>query len=86
MKDTIIPTNQLDIICTPLVAFDKQGHRLGMGGGYYDRTLAPWFHYKSGPKPIGLAHSCQEVEQLPVESWDVPLPKIVTPKQIWDWE
>ncbi|NOH69760.1 5-formyltetrahydrofolate cyclo-ligase [Vibrio pectenicida] len=86
MKDAIIPANQLDIICTPLVAFDKQGHRLGMGGGYYDRTLAPWFHYKSGPKPIGLAHSCQEVEQLPVESWDVPLPKIVTPKQIWDWE
>ena len=85
-KNKIIPVEQLDIICTPLVAFDKQGHRLGMGGGYYDRTLEPWFRSQSGPKPIGLAHNCQEVEQLPVESWDVPLPKILTPKQIWDWE
>ncbi|MCG7490592.1 5-formyltetrahydrofolate cyclo-ligase [Vibrio sp. Of14-4] len=85
-KNKIIPVEQLDIICTPLVAFDKQGHRLGMGGGYYDRTLEPWFRSQSGPKPIGLAHNCQEVDQLPVESWDVPLPKILTPKQIWDWE
>ena len=82
----IIPVSQLDLICTPLVAFDHHGHRLGMGGGYYDRTLEPWFHHQSGPKPIGLAHDCQQVEQLPTESWDVPLPKIVTPKQIWDWE
>ena len=85
-KKKIIPVEQLDIICTPLVAFDKQGHRLGMGGGYYDRTLEPWFRSQSGPKPIGLAHNCQEVEQLPVESWDVPLPKVLTPKKIWDWE
>ncbi|KJY77026.1 5-formyltetrahydrofolate cyclo-ligase [Vibrio coralliilyticus] len=82
----IIPVSQLDLICTPLVAFDHYGHRLGMGGGYYDRTLEPWFYHQSGPKPIGLAHDCQQVEQLPTESWDVPLPKIVTPKQIWDWE
>ncbi|MCG9598307.1 5-formyltetrahydrofolate cyclo-ligase [Vibrio sp. Isolate25] len=82
----IIPVQQLDLITTPLVAFDHHGHRLGMGGGYYDRTLEPWFHHKSGAKPIGLAHDCQQVDKLPVESWDVPLPKIVTPKQIWDWE
>lgn len=82
----IRPAAQLDLICTPLVAFDTTGHRLGMGGGYYDRTLEPWFTSKSGPKPIGLAHDCQQVDKLPVESWDVPLPKIVTPSQIWDWE
>ncbi len=57
-----------------------------MGGGYYDRTLEPWFKTGRGPKPIGLAHDCQQVEKLPVESWDVPLPKIVTPSRIWDWE
>ena len=82
----IFPTAQLDLICTPLVAFAQDGHRLGMGGGYYDRTLAPWFSTQQGPKPIGLAHDCQHVDKLPVESWDVPLPKIVTPSQIWDWE
>lgn len=82
----IIPAQQLDIICTPLVGFDSTGHRLGMGGGYYDRTLEPWFKTGLGPKPIGLAHDCQHVEKLPIESWDVPLPKIVTPSRIWDWE
>lgn len=82
----IIPVSQLDLICTPLVAFDVNGHRLGMGGGYYDRTLEPWFNSQQGPKAIGLSHDCQLVDALPIESWDVPLPKIVTPSQIWDWE
>ncbi|SHF57268.1 5-formyltetrahydrofolate cyclo-ligase [Vibrio gazogenes] len=82
----ILPTRQLDLIFTPLVGFDASGHRLGMGGGYYDRTLEPWFKSRSGAKPIGLAHSCQFVERLPIESWDVPLPKIVTPDKIWSWE
>ncbi len=82
----ILPVQQLDLICTPLVGFDSTGHRLGMGGGYYDRTLEPWFKTGRGPKPIGLAHDCQQVEKLPIESWDVPLPKIVTPSRIWDWE
>ncbi|GAK85225.1 5-formyltetrahydrofolate cyclo-ligase [Vibrio ponticus] len=82
----IQPLAKLDLICTPLVAFDSTGHRLGMGGGYYDRTLAPWFHARQGAKPIGLAHDCQHVSRLPIESWDVPLPKIVTPSRIWQWE
>ena len=75
------PIKQLDIIFTPLVAFDKQGNRIGMGGGYYDRMLAPWFSEKSGPYPIGLAHDCQLVQQLPTEAWDVPLPEIITPSK-----
>ncbi|WP_047048373.1 5-formyltetrahydrofolate cyclo-ligase [Vibrio mexicanus] len=82
----ICPVQQLDVICTPLVGFDSTGHRLGMGGGYYDRTLQPWFENNRGPQPIGLAHDCQHVDKLPIESWDVPLPKIVTPSQIWQWE
>lgn len=81
----IIPALSLDIICTPLVGFDSTGHRLGMGGGYYDRTLAPWFKSGKGPKPIGLAHDCQHVDALPIEAWDVPLPKIVTPTKVWQW-
>ncbi|EGU50036.1 5-formyltetrahydrofolate cyclo-ligase [Vibrio orientalis CIP 102891 = ATCC 33934] len=81
----IIPAQSLDVICTPLVGFDSAGHRLGMGGGYYDRTLAPWFKTGQGPKPIGLAHDCQHVDALPIESWDIPLPKIVTPTKVWQW-
>ncbi len=77
----IIPTDQLDVICTPLVAFDDSCQRLGMGGGYYDRTLAPWFHTQVGATPIGLAHDCQQVDKIPTEKWDIPLPMIITPSQ-----
>lgn len=78
----IVPLSQLDIIFTPLVAFDGQGQRLGMGGGFYDRTLQDWqpaYQQGQGPKPIGLAHDCQQVDRLPSEVWDVPLPEIITP-------
>lgn len=79
----VLPPEQLDVMLIPLVAFDSQGQRLGMGGGFYDRTLANW--QNSGFYPIGLAHDCQHVEQLPVAHWDIPLPEIITPKKIWRW-
>ncbi|ETT07231.1 5-formyltetrahydrofolate cyclo-ligase [Providencia alcalifaciens] len=79
----VLPIEQLDIMMIPLVAFDSQGQRLGMGGGFYDRTLAKW--QQTGFYPIGLAHDCQQVENLPVAHWDIPLPEIITPKKIWRW-
>ncbi|TPH17208.1 5-formyltetrahydrofolate cyclo-ligase [Litorilituus lipolyticus] len=78
----VCPSKKLDIIFTPLVAFDKNGARLGMGGGFYDRTLSSWYNNSTKSAnyyPIGLAHDCQEVEQIPVECWDIPLPEIITP-------
>ncbi|MGD8163555.1 5-formyltetrahydrofolate cyclo-ligase [Pantoea sp. FN0307] len=80
----IIPLSQLDVMFVPLVAFDKQGQRLGMGGGFYDRTLQHWRSH--GFLPIGLAHDCQQVDTLPVEAWDIPLPAILTPSRLWQWE
>ena len=71
----VLPLDELDILFTPLVAFDKQGNRLGMGGGFYDRTLQNWRN--SSFIPVGLAHQCQQVEQLPTEVWDVPLHQIL---------
>ncbi|NRA55050.1 MAG: 5-formyltetrahydrofolate cyclo-ligase [Gammaproteobacteria bacterium] len=79
----LCPTAQLDIIFTPLVAFDRQGNRMGMGGGYYDRTLGA-FSQGQGPYPIGLAHECQQVDSLPIAAWDIPLPQIITPSQIYN--
>ncbi|WP_100636931.1 5-formyltetrahydrofolate cyclo-ligase [Marinomonas sp. ef1] len=72
--------NKLDIVLLPLVGFDSKGGRLGMGGGFYDRTFA---NKRADEKPllIGLAHDCQEVKNLPVEGWDVPLQAIITPTQ-----
>ena len=83
----IKPIQQLDIMLTPLVAFDSTGARIGMGGGYYDRTLAKWYeHYVQNkpysPTPIGIAHDCQQVTKVPDEAWDIPLPKIITPTRI----
>ena len=75
------PARYLDIVFTPLVAFDKNGNRIGMGGGYYDRLLTPWFINKTGPYPIGLAHQCQQISHVPIQPWDVPLPEIITPEQ-----
>ncbi|PVZ83050.1 5-formyltetrahydrofolate cyclo-ligase [Serratia sp. S1B] len=80
----VLPLSQLAVVLTPLVAFDLQGQRLGMGGGFYDRTLQRWQY--GGPYPIGLAYDCQQVATLPVESWDIPLPEIITPSTCWAWQ
>lgn len=73
------PPWAMDAVLFPLVGFDERGGRLGMGGGFYDRTFAfSRFRPRLAPKLIGLAHECQKVEDLPTESWDVPLHGIVT--------
>ena len=86
----VCPINQLDILFTPLVAFDNSGARLGMGGGFYDRTLANWHKEQTTalvkikiikPYPIGIAHDCQQVASIPTEVWDIPLPEIITPSK-----
>ena len=80
----IVPKHKIDIIFTPLVAFDADGNRLGMGGGFYDRTLEDW--QQSGrPFPVGLAHDCQLVDKIPTEIWDIPLPALITPSRCWQW-
>ncbi len=70
----------LDLILLPLVGFDRYGGRLGMGGGFYDRSLAYRGLRKHWHKPalLGLAHECQQVDRLALASWDVPLEATVT--------
>ncbi|MBC8211151.1 MAG: 5-formyltetrahydrofolate cyclo-ligase [Gammaproteobacteria bacterium] len=79
-----LEANQLDIILMPLVAFDSSGNRLGMGGGYYDRSLAfrrSRTHWLK-PRLVGVAHSCQQHPQLPQQAWDIPLDCIITENEI----
>ena len=74
---------ELDLVIMPLVGFDKQGNRLGMGGGYYDRSFGFKIQNpKAKPMLIGWAHSCQETDQLSPEKWDVPLDGIITEKAL----
>ncbi|MCU0767615.1 MAG: 5-formyltetrahydrofolate cyclo-ligase [Gammaproteobacteria bacterium] len=78
------PARALDLLLVPLVAFDDAGNRLGMGGGYYDRTLAYLRvrrHWRR-PRVIGLAHALQRVASLPKNAWDVPVDAVVTERTV----
>jgi 5-formyltetrahydrofolate cyclo-ligase len=72
----------LDLVLMPLVGFDEHGGRLGMGGGFYDRSLAYRNRRKNGHKPtlLGLAHERQKVDRVPLQPWDVSLQATVTDK------
>ena len=79
----LAPTWSLDLILMPLVGFDRHGNRLGMGGGYYDRTLSCMSSAKSpAPKLVGLSYSFQELPKLDQRAWDIPLHHVVTEKEI----
>ena len=78
-----ISPDQLDITITPLVAFDLLGHRLGTGGGYYDRTFA-FLHETTEKKPhmLGLAYAAQQTQHLPFDPWDILLEGVITEQSI----
>jgi 5-formyltetrahydrofolate cyclo-ligase len=71
---------QLDLLLMPLVAFDSSANRIGMGGGFYDRSLAYLKHRQYWRKPllVGLAHDMQKLEQIEQQPWDVPVDYIMT--------
>ena len=71
---------QLDLLFMPLLGFDARGGRIGMGGGYYDASLARlaqgwrWRH----PRLVGVAFSVQQVDHVPRDAWDVLLNGVLT--------
>lgn len=76
-----IACRRLDLVLVPLVAFDRQGNRLGMGAGYYDHTFAflrQWHGRWRRPRLLGIAFSFQRIAELPAEPWDVPLAGVAT--------
>lgn len=79
-----VKPDQLDLVLLPLVAFDLEGHRLGMGKGFYDRAFAFRCQTEGKPFLLGLAHECQLSGQLlPVAAWDVDLDAVVTTSRIY---
>ena len=78
----------LDLILMPLVAFDPHGNRVGMGGGFYDKSFG-FLHNRSvwrKPHLIGLAHDFQHVDKIEANTWDVPLQAVATDKKIYQFE
>lgn len=71
-----------DILLVPLVAFDREGHRLGLGAGYYDRTLADLRAHR-GITTVGVAFDEQEVEAVPREANDQRLDWMLTPSGVF---
>jgi 5-formyltetrahydrofolate cyclo-ligase len=83
-RDSVSPL-RLDAILMPVVGFDRDGNRLGMGAGYYDRALQrrrdrtrPWRR----PTLVGVAFGCQEVARIEPSSWDVALDLVVTEREV----
>lgn len=77
---------QLDLVLVPLMAFDRRGHRLGYGGGYYDRSFA---FLKAQVRPtepllVGIGYAFQELPEIAAERWDVPLDYIATDQELID--
>jgi 5-formyltetrahydrofolate cyclo-ligase len=77
---------QLDLVLVPLLAFDRQGQRLGYGGGFYDRSFAFLKEQARPTEPllVGVAYAFQELEQIEAEPWDVPLDLIATDRELID--
>ncbi len=73
------PVSRLDLLIMPLLACDYLGTRIGMGGGFYDRTLST---AQQSPYRLGLAHNFQYIEtRLDRQKWDQPLDELITPKK-----
>lgn len=83
-QDKLINASQLDIVFTPLVAFDAHGNRLGMGAGYYDRSFAFMTNsHNKKPLLIGIAYEFQQLDALPCDNWDIPLHAVATEQQLY---
>jgi len=84
-QSATVTAEQLDAVLVPLLGFDQMGNRLGMGGGFYDRSFE--FRIKSATKTpvlIGVAYDFQQLDNLPAEPWDVPLDIIITETGVID--
>ena len=80
----MLSPDELDLVLAPLVVFDSNRNRIGMGGGFYDRSFAfRKSSEQSKPVLIGVAHEMQKVERIVPEEWDVRLDMIVTDQAIY---
>lgn len=82
--EDLIEPDQLDVVLLPLLGFDRGGHRLGFGGGYYDRSFAFLRERTSIDKPVlvGIGYASQEIPAIVAMPWDVRLDYIATDQEV----
>lgn len=75
----------LHLVLLPLVGFDARCNRIGMGGGFYDRSFAFLRGRRCWRRPllVGLAHECQRVDAIKPRPWDLPLDAVVSERRIY---
>lgn len=81
----LVRAQQLDLILMPLVGFGHHGNRLGMGGGFYDRSLE-FLHHRHRwcrPSTLGLAYDFQRIDGLESDPWDIPLQGVITDQAVY---
>jgi 5-formyltetrahydrofolate cyclo-ligase len=76
----------MNVVLVPLLGFDRRGHRLGFGGGYYDRSFAFLRDLQRPSKPllVGIGYAAQEVTRIVPEAWDVKLDYVATERELVD--
>jgi len=78
----LVGADDLDLVLLPLLAFDRQGGRLGSGAGFYDRALTFRLGRAAPPWLVGIGYACQQVEGIPLADWDVPLDAVATENEL----
>ena len=79
---SLLEPADMAVVVLPLLGYTRDGHRLGMGGGYYDRSFAFRQEAPAPPWLVGAAYSFQQLDSLPAQPWDVRLDAIATEKGI----
>ncbi len=82
----LLAPEQMDVVLLPLLGFDRQGHRLGFGGGYYDRSFAFLRDRSDIGKPVlvGIGYASQEVDAIEAMPWDVRLDYVASERELID--
>jgi 5-formyltetrahydrofolate cyclo-ligase len=85
-KHAHLAPDAMDVVLVPLLGFDRDGHRLGFGGGYYDRSFAFLRELERPSKPllVGIGYAAQEVERIEPQAWDIPLDYVATERELID--
>jgi len=82
---SLLEAEALSLVIMPLVGFDERGNRLGMGGGWYDRSFAFRHERTAPPYLVGAAFAMQQVPSFAAEAWDVRLDAVCTEQRCFDF-